>query len=64
MRLPRVYPILDTESLDGRAIALETAAAGAGGSLVADRNASLASCLVRSTNAICCDASTGAHRTW
>src|ERR1019366_7005228 len=27
MRLPRVYPILDTESLDGRAIALETAAA-------------------------------------
>src|SRR5450759_2752875 len=34
------------------------AAAGAGGSLVAERNASLASCLVRSTNAICCDAST------
>src|SRR5580765_436810 len=27
MRLPRVYPILDTESLDRRAIALETAAA-------------------------------------
>ena len=27
MRLPRVYPILDTESLDHRAIALETAAA-------------------------------------
>ena len=27
MRLPRVYPILDTESLDARAIALETAAA-------------------------------------
>jgi thiamine-phosphate pyrophosphorylase len=27
MRLPRVYPILDSESLDGRAIALETAAA-------------------------------------
>jgi thiamine-phosphate pyrophosphorylase len=27
MRLPRVYPILDTESLDSRAIALETAAA-------------------------------------
>jgi thiamine-phosphate pyrophosphorylase len=27
MRLPRVYPILDTESLDGRAIPLETAAA-------------------------------------
>jgi thiamine-phosphate pyrophosphorylase len=26
MRLPRVYPILDTESLDSRAIALETAA--------------------------------------
>src|ERR1017187_1787957 len=34
------------------------AAAGAGGSLVAERNASLASCLVRSTNAICCDPST------
>src|ERR1035438_6384496 len=27
MRLPRVYPILDTESLDSRAIALEIAAA-------------------------------------
>jgi thiamine monophosphate synthase len=27
MRLPRVYPILDTESLDRRGIALETAAA-------------------------------------
>jgi thiamine-phosphate pyrophosphorylase len=27
MRLPRVYPILDTESLDARAILLETAAA-------------------------------------
>src|ERR1035438_10012804 len=27
MRLPRVYPILDTESLDGCAIAIETAAA-------------------------------------
>ena len=27
MRLPRVYPILDTESLDRRAISLETAAA-------------------------------------
>src|SRR4029079_4313735 len=27
MRLPRVYPILDTESLDRRAVALETAAA-------------------------------------
>ena len=27
MKLPRVYPILDTESLDGRSIALETAAA-------------------------------------
>jgi len=27
MRLPRVYPILDTESLDRRSIALETAAA-------------------------------------
>ena len=27
MRLPRVYPILDTESLDRRAIGLETAAA-------------------------------------
>jgi thiamine-phosphate pyrophosphorylase len=27
MKLPRVYPILDTESLDARAIALETAAA-------------------------------------
>ncbi len=27
MRLPRVYPILDTESLDSRAITLETAAA-------------------------------------
>jgi thiamine-phosphate pyrophosphorylase len=27
MRLPRVYPILDTESLDARAIALEIAAA-------------------------------------
>src|SRR4051794_22292505 len=27
MRLPRVYPILDTESLDRRTIALETAAA-------------------------------------
>src|ERR1039458_7529954 len=27
MRLPRVYPILDTESFDSRAIALETAAA-------------------------------------
>jgi thiamine-phosphate pyrophosphorylase len=27
MRLPRIYPILDTESLDSRAIALETAAA-------------------------------------
>jgi thiamine-phosphate pyrophosphorylase len=27
MRLPRVYPILDTESLDRRAIAMETAAA-------------------------------------
>src|ERR1035438_1678272 len=27
MRLPRVYPILDTESLGSRAIALETAAA-------------------------------------
>jgi thiamine-phosphate pyrophosphorylase len=27
MRLPRVYPILDMESLDARAIALETAAA-------------------------------------
>ena len=27
MRLPRVYPILDTESLDRRAIAFETAAA-------------------------------------
>src|SRR5258707_6964544 len=27
MRLPRVYPILDTESLDRRDIALETAAA-------------------------------------
>src|ERR1039458_5880065 len=34
------------------------AGAVAGGSLVAERNASLASCLVRSTNAICCDAST------
>src|ERR1017187_9697200 len=34
------------------------AARGAGGSLVAERNASLASCLVRSTNAICCDPST------
>src|ERR1035441_5148198 len=40
------------------------AGAAAGGSLVAERNASLASCLVRSTNAICCDASTGTHRTW
>src|ERR1035438_7546691 len=27
MRLPRVYPILDTESLDSRAIALDSAAA-------------------------------------
>ena len=27
MKLPRVYPILDTESLDSRSIALETAAA-------------------------------------
>jgi thiamine-phosphate pyrophosphorylase len=27
MRLPQVYPILDTQSLDGRGIALETAAA-------------------------------------
>src|SRR5471030_1396280 len=35
------------------------AAAGAGaGSLVAERNASLASCLVRSTRAICCYANT------
>src|SRR5471030_2498409 len=35
------------------------AGAGAGtGSLVAERNASLASCLVRSTRAICCDANT------
>src|SRR3974390_2004093 len=34
------------------------AGAAAGGSWVAERNASLASCLVRSTNAICCDAST------
>src|ERR1017187_9775746 len=40
------------------------AGAAAGGSLVAERNASLASCLVRSTNASCCDASTGTHRTW
>src|SRR3954447_5305738 len=27
MRLPRLYPILDTESLDGRGISLESAAA-------------------------------------
>src|ERR1017187_6790428 len=39
------------------------AGAAADGSLVAERNASLASCLVRSTNAICCDASTGTLRT-